>query len=232
MNGSDHPPVNRGDDDGFVRLGGAAVLLAIAIHIVVNWILKELPSTSLTPAELQAYFSEQFDTWAVVHGARYVAVVAIVLFYTALFVRTYDRGGASKGWGLVGLIGSAMLATNLMITNGLETLAYLNIELLRENQELFWLLRNVTRTLFTGEIVTWVLAIIGFSMAGWYSGTIPRWIVVLGCASAASGMLSVTLLVDSLTNGWTAIFADVITPLTAIAWFASVGIVMLRRGAE
>lgn len=170
--------VDKEDKTGIIRLGGLAVLLAITIHFIVNWVLKTMPPAGLTAAELQSYFAEQADTWAIVHGLRYVAFVSIALFSASLFVKTsYQRESTSMGWGVVGLLGTAIGITNGIMTNGLETLSYLNIDLFNQNQELFWLLRNVTRTLFTAEFVAWAVVIFGFSMAGWRSSTMPKWMV-------------------------------------------------------
>jgi hypothetical protein len=216
---------------GLVRLGGAGVLVSIFVHAVVNWALKEFPSPSLSEAQLDAYMTDQLDTWAIVHGARAVAVVGMVLFAAGLFERTSCRSDAARGWGVVGLLGTAMLATNLMITNGLETLGYLGIDLLRQNQELFWLLRNVTRTLFTTELTSWVLVFVGFSVAGWLSRSMPRWLVLLGCASAVGAMVSVVFIVDTLGSGWTAAVAPV-TGFAGMIWFGSLGVLMLIQGRK
>lgn len=45
--------------------------------------------------------------------------------------------------------------TNGVITNGIETFAFLNTDLLSQQQNLFWLLFELTRVLFTAEVVTW-----------------------------------------------------------------------------
>jgi len=96
-----------------------------------------------------------------------------------------------------------------MMTNGLETLSYLNIDLINKNQELFWLLRNITRTLFTAEFVTWAIVIFGFSMAGRHSSTIPKWMVFFGFLIATTGILIGLLIADILTNGRATIFLTV-----------------------
>ena len=234
MSNDSHPPVAKPaqGETVIVRLGGIAVIIAVIIHFVINSFLKQFPDWSLTESELNAYFAEQFNTWAIVHGARYMAILAMVLFFAGVYTRICNRTGSSRGWCVVGLIGTAMLATNLMITNGIETISYLNIALLRENQELFWLLRSITGTLFTGEMVSWSLILFGFSMAGWYSRMIPKWIVYLGCVSAASGAIAAAFIVSALKGGWAGILANMVTPFTAILWFLSVGILMLWRGIE
>lgn len=219
-------------ETGIIRLGGLAVLLTVIIHIVVNWVIKTMPPADLTAAELLSYFDEQVDNWAIVHGLRYVAFTCIALFSTGLFVKTcYHRESTSKAWGILGLLGTAIGVTNGIMTNGLETLSYLNIELLNKNQELFWLLRNITRTLFAAEFVPWAIVIFGFSMAGWRSSTIPKWLVFLGFLISTTGMLIGLFIVNILINGWATIFFTV-TSLGMMIWFTSVGILMLWKGAN
>ena len=122
-----------------------------------------------------------------------------------------------------------MFVTNGIITNGIETFAFLNLNLLSQQQELFWLLFRLTRVLFTAELVTWSIVIFGFSIAGWRSTTIPKWLVVLGLLNAVAGMLSGGFIVSIVSEGWATVFADV-AALSGLAWFACVGVYMLMRG--
>ena len=215
---------------GLIRLGGLAIIVGLAIHVVLNSVLKEFPPEDPTVTELQAYLLNEAGTWAIVHGFRYIAFTCIVLFAAGLFSRTCcTRTAQTTGWGVVGLLGTAMFVTNGMITNGIETLAFLNISLLSQQQELFWLLFRLTRVLFTAEIVTWSIVILGFSIAGWRSTTIPRWLVALGLLNVVAGMLSGCFIVPILTEGWATILIDV-AALTGLAWFACVGVYMLMRG--
>ncbi len=215
---------------GLIRLGGLAIIVGLAIHVILNSVLKEFPPEDPTVTELQAYLSTEAGTWAIVHGFRYIAFTCIVLFAAGLFSRTCcTRTAQTTGWGVVGLLGTAMFVTNGMITNGIETLAFLNISLLSQQQELFWLLFRLTRVLFTAEIVTWSILILGFSIAGWRSTTIPRWLVALGLLNVVAGMLSGCFIVPILTEGWATILIDV-AALTGLAWFACVGVYMLMRG--
>lgn len=108
-------------------------------------------------------------------------------------------------------------------------LAFLNIDLISEQQDLFWLLFRLTRVLFTAEIVTWSILILGFSIAGWRSKTIPKWMAALGLLNVAAGMLTGGFIVSVVTDGWAIIFADVAT-ITGLVWFLSVGIYMLIKG--
>lgn len=50
--------------------------MALTIHIVVNWVLKEFPPEDPSLAELQSYLLDEAGTWAFVHGLRYVALRA------------------------------------------------------------------------------------------------------------------------------------------------------------
>ena len=215
---------------GLIRLGGLAIIVGLAIHVVLNSVLKEFPPENPTVTELQAYLSNEAGTWAIVHGFRYVAFACIVLFAAGLFSRTCcTRTAQTTGWGVVGLLGTSIFVTNGVITNGIETLAFLNINLLSQQQELFWLLFRLTRVLFTAEIVTWSIVILGFSIAGWRSTTLPKWLAALGLLNVAAGMLSGGFIVSVLTDGWATILMDV-AALTGLAWFACVGVYMLMRG--
>ena len=213
-------------------MGGLAIIVGLAIHIVLNIVLKEFPPENPTLTELQDYLSNETGTWAIVHGFRYVAFACIVLFAGGLFTRTCcTRPGQTTGWGVVGLLGAAIFVTNGVITNGIEMLAFLNIDLLSNNPELFWLLFRLTRVLFTAEVVTWSFLILGFSIAGWRSMTMPMWLTVLGLINVAAGMLSGVFIVSIVTDGWATIFIEVAS-LTGLAWFACVGVYMLIRGAS
>ena len=144
------------DHTGLIRLGGLAMLVGVAIHIVANMVLKVFPPENPSLAELKIYLSNEAATWAIVHGIRYVALVCIVLFAAGLFVRTCcTRSTPTTGWGIVGLIGAIMMMVNLLITNGIETLTFMDFDRLSQQEDVFWTLFYLTRLLFTAEIVTW-----------------------------------------------------------------------------
>jgi hypothetical protein len=211
-------------------LGGLAIIVGLAIHVVLNSVLKEFPPENPTVTELKAYLSNEAGTWAIVHGFRYVAFACIVLFAAGLFSRTCcTRPAQTTGWGVVGLLGTSIFVASGVITNGIEMLAFLNTDLLAEQQELFWLLFRLTRVLFTAEVVTWSFVIFGFSVAGWRSNTIPKWLTALGLLNAASGMLSGAFIVSVVSDGWATILMDV-AALTGLVWFAGAGVYMLIRG--
>lgn len=213
-----------------IRFGGLSIIAGLVIHVILNIVLKEFPPEDPTVSELQAYLANEAGTWAIVHGFRYVAFACIVLFAAGLYSRTCcTRPAPATGWGVVGLLGTAVFVTNGIITNGIEILAFLNLDLLSQQQELFWLLFELTRVLFTAELVTWSFLILGFSIAGWRSATIPKWLVVLGLLNVAAGMLTGVFIASVVTDGWAIILANVAS-LTGLAWFACVGVYMLMRG--
>ena len=223
-------PVADSKQANLIRLGGAAILLGLAIHIVLNMVLKEFPPKDLAPAELREYLSRESSTWAVVHGCRYLAFTCIVLFAAGLYTRTgFGQSAPATGWSVVGLLGTAVFVANGIITNGIEMLAFLKTDSVSKEPNLFWLLFELTRGLFTAEIVTWSIVILGFSVAGWQSTTLPRWITLLGLVNVAAGMLSGVFIVSILNDGWSTVFLEVAS-LTGLAWFAVVGIYLLIRG--
>lgn len=203
------------------------MLVALGIHILLNAVVKEFPPEDPTTTELRAYLEREASNWAIVHGFRYVAFACVVLFAAALFSRCVSRTtGSSLGWAVMGLLGTAIWVTNGVVTNGLEILAFIDDVRIAAQQELFWLLFDLTRVLFTAEIAAWSITIFGFSMAGWRSGAIPIWLCVLGFSAAAGDMASSVLVIPVMAGGWAAVLADLAT-IASLTWFLCMGILMM-----
>jgi len=218
-------------DSSLVRVGGIAVLFGLAIHIIANMFLKEFPPADPSLAELREYLAAEAGTWNVVHGMRYVAIACLAVFLGGVFVRTHV-GTNAGGWEYVGLVGGVLQLANLLVTNGIETFAFLDFERLQEQSDLFWLLFNATRVLFNAEIVAWAILIFGFSHAGWISGRIPKLIAILGYAAAAAGLLSGMFVGTVMTTGgWPSVTFE-FAALASLLWFLCMGVLMVLRGGS
>ena len=220
------------DHVGLIRLGGIAMLAGFLIHATANWALKVFPPENPTLTELQTYLSDEAGNWAIVHGIRYVAMVCIVLFVSGLFVRTCcTRSTSTTGWGIVGLMGAGMMVVNLLITNGIETLIFMDFDRLSQQADTFFTLFYLTRTLFTAEIVAWAVLYLGFGVAGLLSATLPKWIAWLGFFAAANGILTGVFIVPIMNEEWPGIFAA-LAALPGTIWFVSVSAYMVWRGSS
>jgi len=221
------------DTQGLVsvsRLGGLAMIVGLGIHFVLNGVLKEFPPVDPTLSELQAYLARENGAWTIIHGFRYLAFACIALFAAGLFSRTCGTGGVyASGWGVLGLLGAAIFVTNGVITNGIEILAFHNDALVAQNQEGFWLLFRLTRVLFTAEIVTWSILILGFSVAGWRSGTLPRWLAAIGLLQVVAGILTGVFIVSILSDGPATVIVEVAS-VAGLVWFLSAGVYLLIQG--
>ncbi len=223
---------NTKDHVGLIRLGGIAMLVGFVIHVVANAVIKVFPPENPSLAELQTYLSNEAGSWAIVHGIRYVAMVCIVLFAAGLFVRTCcTRSTPTTGLGIVGLLGAGMMVVNLLITNGIETLTFMDFDRLSQQADTFWTLFYLTRTLFTAEIVAWSIIYLGFGVAVLLSATLPMWIAWLGFFSAANGLLTGVFIVPIMNENWPSVFM-MLASLTGIVWFVSVSVYMVRRGGS
>jgi len=115
--------------DAFIRTGGAVCLVGLTLHVLVNAGLKTMPPPMLGATELRACLAEEASTWALVHGLRNVALPCLVVFAAAVFVRTCSRRPSSAlGWGIVGLLGSAMQVVNAFTANAIETFLLLDAD--------------------------------------------------------------------------------------------------------
>lgn len=207
------------------------MLVGFTIHIVANFFLKELPPIDATLDELRVYLETENSMWQVVHGMRYLAVATLVIFYAALFARTRCSTDASTGgWEIVGLLGGVLHLASLHITNGVETLAFLDFSLLSENPELFWQTYNIANVLFSAELSVWAVMLLGFSMAGWKSRTIPLWIGLIGFFAAAFAIVAGVFVTAAMTtDGWVAVVYE-IAVLATLTWFFCIGVFMVVRG--
>jgi hypothetical protein len=208
-----------------------AILLGLAIHFVLNVVVKEFPPEGATAAELEAYLELASGGWAVINGFRYVAFACILLFAAALFVRTCrdQPVDAAWGWGTFGLLGAATFVTNGLVANALEAFVFLGGPLVTANQDLFWLVFRLTRVLFTAEVVLWSFLILGFSVAGWRTARLPKWIAVLGLLQVSAGLVSGVFITSVLAGGWALMAAD-IASILGLLWFLSTGADLLIRG--
>lgn len=212
----------------FINVGGISIIVGLGIHIVANMFIKKMPPQDPNFEELSLYLSSEVSSWAIVHGLRYAAIVCIVLFACALYMKTTsgEHPENGRGWQLVGLFGAILMMANLLITNAVEILAFLDFSELDEQESLFWLLFNLTRVLFTTEIITWGIFIFGFSMAGIIGGSFPRWISYLGIVCGVFCLFAAVFVVNIFQGGGAGIIIEIGT-ITGLLWFISTGIYML-----
>ncbi len=208
------------------------MLLGLAIHIIANIVLKQMPPIDPTPDQLRDYLLAEQDSWAIVHGMRYPAMACIALFAAALYVRTScaAAAGAAKGWGIFGLMGAMLMLANLLITNGIETFVFLDYDLLNADAPRFHAMFSLTRILWTAEIAAWSIFIFGFIAAGWSAHRLPWWICLLGLISSGTGILSACLIVPVLKDHPTAGIIIEIASLAGLLWFLTVGVYLIVRG--
>jgi len=216
---------------GFIRSAGLALLVAFAIHIVANSVVKVVPPVDPTLSELQVYLEAERDSWALVHGMRFAAVAGLALFYSGLMARFRLRNRPnSGGWEYCGFTGGLLHISILFIANSIETFAFLGFHFLADNPELFWSVYYSTRVLFNAEILAWAIAILGFSLAGWFSGALPRWISILGFVASPLGLISgIFVAASMLGNSWISPVDAVAAP-ASLLWFLSTGFWLMWRG--
>lgn len=135
------------------------------------------------------------------------------------------------GWGIVGLLGATMMLANALITNGVETFVFLNDDPVSANPELFRLLFGLTRVLWTAEMIAWGVMILGFSVAGLFSSTLPKWLGAFGLLASTLLVLSSVFVVSVMSDGWAVTVID-LGALSGLAWFTCTGVFLLWKGSS
>jgi hypothetical protein len=219
-----------------VRLGGLAGLLNIGLYLSFTLVLTRFPGPSSVPlGELKTYVSDHASVMAVTNGLRYLVLLCIAFFAVGMYTLTSrgaTRTGTGNAWGILGLLGAAALMANGMIANTVRAMAFLNSANLSEQPEHFMLLWNLSRILFMVGQLFWGLMLAGFSIAGWQSAAVPRWLVIPGLLFAASGLFSVVFIAWTMTGGrapellyWPQIFLG-------LFWLLSASVLMVRKAKK
>ncbi|NNE07527.1 MAG: hypothetical protein HKN20_03085 [Gemmatimonadetes bacterium] len=216
--------------DGLIRLAGFAMILGLTIHIVLNGFVKVMPPEDPSLAELKTYLSDEAGTWALVHGIRYIAFLCIAIYAAGAFCRTsLVRDRKPTGWGILGLLGATLWLASALITNGIETFVFLADAESTGTLEVFFPFFYLTRVLWTAELVAWGVLILGFSVAGFLSSTIPKWLSGFGYLVSILAVLSSVFVVSVLSDGW-AIYITDFAALGGLLWFACTSVLFIMKG--
>ena len=217
-------------DAVIVRVAGLLGFLMVGIALVVNLVLFDSPTEGAAAlAEPKTYISDQAGRMAIANGLRNLVFFCIPFWAAGLY--TFTRCSptlASNPWGIVGLLGAVAVATVGTITNGVQTATFLNYGGISEQRDTFLLLWSVTDVLFAAAQVFTAVWAAGFSLAGWRSGAMPRWLVGLGLITAAATLLTCVGIVSVMTGGWAQKVQLVSLPLTLV-WILSASVLMVRR---
>lgn len=214
-----------------VRVGGLLGFLMIGIAVLVNYVLFEPPPGGAAAlAEPKTYISDQAGRMAIANGMRNLVFFCIPFWAAGVY--TFTRPSptlASNPWGIVGLLGAVTVTAVGTIANGVQTAIFLNYGGVSEQRDIFLVLWGVTRVLFGAAQVGTAAWVAGFSLAGWRSGAMPRWLVALGLIFAAATLLTWGVgIVSVMTGGWAEKVQSVTMPLTLV-WLLSTSVLMVRR---
>jgi hypothetical protein len=221
-------------DAWVVRLGGIVNLVILALLVVVNFVLTAnrsvLPTIS-RPEEIASFFSAHAAQMGVANGLRNLAFFLLPIFAVGLYTliaRTADT--AAKAWATMALVATAALMAVGTVNNGVETAAFVDMSVLTEHPELRKLLWSLSGVVFMAVRVVWAAINTGFSIGGWLSGALPRWLCIVGLLSAVACLISAVGIAPLLAGGWPN-YTETLVPPTMLLFNFGVSIQMLRRAA-
>ena len=217
-----------------VRLGGLAGLFIIALTLVVNFALTPpSPAGDADPEEVAVFFSDHSRSMALANGLRNLGLFLIPVWVVGLYslsARTEDA--AAKAWAMMGVVASGALMALGTVNNFIQTAAFVELPVFAEHPELRGLLLSLSYVGFGGasRLVLGAFCA-GFSIAGWQSKTLPRWLCIVGLLSAAASVVTAVAIADLLAGGWSG-YIDLAVMIPAILIFqVGVSVQMLRRAA-
>jgi hypothetical protein len=183
--------------------------------------------------ELKTYILDHANAMAVGNGLRYLVLLCIGFFAVGMYTFT-GRGATLTGnaWGILGLLGAAALMANGAISNAVLTFAYLSFAKLSEQPEHFMLEWKLSRVLFTVGQLFWGLMIGGFSIAGWQSAAVPKWLVIPGLLFAALGVFNVVFIAWTMAGGWAPDVLGLVQIVVGLFWLPVVSVLMIWRAKK
>jgi hypothetical protein len=219
-------------DAWVVRLGGLANLLILALVVVVNFVLtpKRLPANA-RPEEIASFFSAHADQMGLANGLRNLLFFLLPIFAVGLYTliaRTAET--AAKAWATMALVATAAVMAVGTVNNGVETAAFIDLSVFAEHPELRRLLWSLSGVVFAAVRLEWAAINTGFSVGGWLSGALPRWLCIVGLLSAVSSLVSAVGIAPLLAGGWPN-YTEALVPPTILIFNLGVSIQMLRRAA-
>lgn len=210
------------------RLGGGAALLAAGTFVygIVYFAttMADYTDPDATPAEAVDFLVEhQGALLAWYLGIFVVFGAAVVPLTLALRARFVDRTPILANIGAVfGVIWTGLMFATGMISNiGIEAVAEL-ADSDREAAIALWSSIDVVTDGLGGgnELVggAWILLV---SLAGLIAGRLPRWLHLVGLATAVAGVVTVVPAFEA---------AEMVFGLGSIVWFVGMGVALLRAG--
>jgi hypothetical protein len=220
-------------DAWVVRVGGLVNLLILGLVVVVNFVLT--PKRSLLPAnarpeEIASFFSAHAEQMGLANGLRNLVLFLLPIFAVGLYTliaRTADN--AAKAWTIMSLVATAAVMAVGTVNNGVETAAFINLSVFAEHPELRKLLWSLSGVVFEAVRLVWAAINTGFSVGGWLSGALPRWLCIVGLLSAVSCLVTAVGIAPLLAGGWPRYIDVAVVPPTILIFNLGVSIQMLRR---
>jgi hypothetical protein len=204
-------------------------ILAVVINVVLLAPPPEPPSDLNTPiAEVVAYVAAKGDMIALGHGLRYVAQILGLIFAVGLYRLVQGpRDGAHRAWAMVGVLAAFWVPPVGVVAQSIEGVAVWQAQALAEQPQLALALWGISTFVWNSILVPFSVLILGFSLAGRGSGTLPLWLVVLGLVASASGLLGGFVTASTAGEGWAVpfiAFAVLVQP-----WMIITGVLMIRN---
>jgi hypothetical protein len=211
----------------FLPVAGVAGLACAAVGLVIGFLEAGAPPFNAPLPEVLTFLRDASGMLSASSILRFALLPLLPFIAVGIYVWL---GPKADAWRLVGLFGLALVLAVGFPANSAATIALWRLPVLEEQPQSLTMLWSMNVVWFFGAVMSWGIGVGSFSVAGWRSGRMPRWLSALGLLIGAVGVfcgIGVNALVSrELLAGAVLSMFGLLLPV----WLVATSIMLIRDG--
>jgi hypothetical protein len=212
------------------RLGATAGVIAVILLLALFMVLPALPAPNHGIAEIASSARENRDGLL---GGAYIGTLftaALLVFGTCLSARLRRAEGATGGWWLVSLVGTAAVATGI-VGNAL-TITFVRAVGHGVDGEALWIGYGTDHWLGVLIAVPLAVFLLGAGLGARRTDILPRWLVWLAIAAATLLAVGGASVMGDEVDGGVLGGVLLLGYAALIVWIVGASVTLWRRSGE
>lgn len=171
----------------FSSVAGVAGLTCAALGLVIGILEAGAPAFNAPLPEVLDFLRNGSGVLYAGSVLRFLLLPLLPLIAVGIYAWL---GAAAGAWRLVGLLGLALVPAIGFPANSAAAIALWRLPVLEDQTQLLTMLWSMSAVWFFGAVMLWGIGVGSFSVAGWQSRRMPRWLSALGIVVGAVGVVS------------------------------------------